>query len=416
VFSGTKGACRLSEQESPKRARARRRGKAQPKPSVAEPQIIVRPVARPASFKGRHINLTLSFVLCVIIPTFLVGLYMGVIARDQYVSEVAFSVRSAQTPPALELLGGISTLGGADTMDAEILYAFLQSSQIVSDINAEIDIKTKYLCPKGTADPLFCLNADATIEELVAYWNRMIEISYESGSGIIELSVRAFTPNEAKTIAEAAFARSGAMINELSDTAQADATRYANDELIHSVERLKNARRLLAEFRNETQIIDPSLDFQGQMGVISSLQEQLTGALIDRGLVELTATRPDPRLDQLDRKIDVIEQQIKLQRGQFGRSDVNDADAYPQLIGRFEELNVDVEFAEQAYIQALANLDSAQAEAQRQSRYLTAHVQPTLAETSEYPKRFLNTLLTGFFCFFTWLVGALVYYSLRERA
>jgi capsular polysaccharide transport system permease protein len=243
----------------------------------------------------------------------------------------------------------------------------------------------------------------------------MTKIGYDGGAGILEVEVRAFDADSAVILAEEMFAQSSAMINDLSTQARSDATSYAQDDLEVAVARLKSARRTLAEFRNQTQIIDPAADIQGQMGVLTSMQTQLTQALISRGLLELSATKTDPRLVQLNLKIGVIEKQIDIQRGKFGLGDGENGEALAQLMGRYEELSVEVEFAEQSYLQALDALDNANGEARRQSRYLAAHIKPTHADRPEYPRKILLTMLVAFFSFFGWIILVMVYYSLRDR-
>jgi capsular polysaccharide transport system permease protein len=78
-------------------------------------------------------------------------------------------------------------------------------------------------------------------------------------------------------------------------------------------------------------------------------------------------------------------------------------------------LRVDLEFANAAYTQALAGLAAARAEARRQSRYLAAHVQPTLAQSSLYPRRALIAGLLGLFLLLGWGVVMLVYYNVRDN-
>ncbi|MFN7177796.1 MAG: hypothetical protein ACK4MX_13050, partial [Thermaurantiacus sp.] len=69
----------------------------------------------------------------------------------------------------------------------------------------------------------------------------------------------------------------------------------------------------------------------------------------------------------------------------------------------------------EAYKGALVAYDGALADAQRKSRYLAAHIRPTRAERSAYPERGLLFGLAAFFLLCLWSVGALVYYSLRDR-
>ena len=46
--------------------------------------------------------------------------------------------------------------------------------------------------------------------------------------------------------------------------------------------------------------------------------------------------------------------------------------AFADLVGEYERLVVDREFAEQSYVSALAAYDSARGDAKRQNRYLAA--------------------------------------------
>ena len=85
------------------------------------------------------------------------------------------------------------------------------------------------------------------------------------------------------------------------------------------------------------------------------------------------------------------------------------------MVGRYEELLVDLEFANTAYTQTLAGLAAARAEARRQSRYLAPHVQPTTAESALYPRRLLLSGLAGLFLLLGWGALMLVYYNVRDN-
>ena len=265
-------------------------------------------------------------------------------------------------------------------------------------------------------DPIFAFDPDGTIEDLTAYWQRMVRISYDAGSGLMELRVLAFDPIEAQGIANAIFDQSTIMINDLSAIAREDATRYAREDLDLAVERLKEAREALTAFRISSEIVDPTADVQGQMGLLALLQEQQVAALIEFDLLNNSTREGDPRLEQARRRIEIIEDRIREERSKFGVGLGGDDDAsYAETIAGFERLTVDREFAEQAYAAALAAFDGARAEANRQSRYLAAYIRPTLAESSEFPNRPLLIGIIGLFSFLIWAISALAYYALRDR-
>ncbi|MEM8759077.1 MAG: ester cyclase, partial [Pseudomonadota bacterium] len=54
-------------------------------------------------------------------------------------------------------------------------------------------------------DPVFAYHPPGTIEDLVDHWPRKVSIAYDSGSGLIDLRVLAFDPQEARAIAQLIF-------------------------------------------------------------------------------------------------------------------------------------------------------------------------------------------------------------------
>ena len=356
-----------------------------------------------------------TFIFCVALPIAAAVWYLYERAVDQYASTVAFTVRNEDiSSSASDLLGGLGgTLGGGGSSDADILYEFIRSQEIVATLDAKLDLRSIYAAHRDV-DPLLGFDPDGTIEDLTAFWQRMVRVSYDSGTGLMELRVLAFNPDEARTIAVAIFDESARMINALSAIAREDATRYAREDLELAVEKVKSAREELTAFRVETQIVDPTADVQGQMGLLNTLQAQLAGALIEMDLLGTSTRVGDPRLEQAERRINVIEARIADERRKFGAGAPGD-ESYAKTIAEFERLAVEREFAEQAYAVALANFDSASAEANRKSRYLAAYIQPTLAERAEFPQRALMVAVVALFSFLSWAIAALVYYSLRDR-
>lgn len=369
------------------------------------------PIAAPARPKRRHVWLLMTFFLWVFLPAASVGIYLYTVAEDQYASYVGFAVRTEETSSAVEILGGITELAGSSSSDTDILFKFIRGRQMISAIDQNINLKSIYHKP---SDPVFSLNQESSREDVERYWNRIVKIFYDRNSGLIELRVNAFTPEDAQRIAEAIVAESTDMINELSAVARADTTRYAKEELDHSIVRLKSARKALNTFRTRTQIIDPLADTAGRMSLLNSLQTQLAAALIELDLLRQTGLQSDPRIVQEERRVQVIKDRIEEERLKIGGNGPED-DTYSQLVGEYEALAVDLEFAEKSYLSALAAYDAAQAEAQRKSRYLATYIPPTLAEDPEYPKRFtLLALLTSGFLL-SWSIALLIYYSVRDR-
>lgn len=389
----------------------------EPGPTPQIPRFRIKPPARPARPRKRHRFLVFTFMLIVVSPIVLSAYYLWTRAADQYASRVAFSVRTEEQSSAIELLGGITELSGSSSSDTDILFAYLSSQELVSRVNDAVDLRAIWSRVSTARDPVFAFDPEGTIEDLQDHWQRKISVVYDSSTGLIDLQVRAFDPQDAFRVSTAILEQCTEMINSLSRIAQEDLIRFTSEELSNAVERLKSARRALTQFRNRTQIVDPGMDTQNQMGLLVTLQRQLAEALIDHDLLLDTTRMNDPRITQAKRRIVVIEDRIAAERRNLGLGNAKDeGEAFADLVGEYEGLIVDREFAEAAYTAAMAAHDAALAEVRKQSRYLAAHVKPTLAERAKFPQRELIMALIAMFCFFSWAIFCLVYYSLRDRS
>lgn len=412
--------------EAPTRPADRARGR--PRPAPASPEAATAAVAlprpaRPARARGRHWLLALSFVLLVLGPTLVTAWYLWERASPRYASQVGFSVRTEDMGSALDLLGGIASFAGSSSKDTDVLYRFIQSQEIVAAVDERLDLRAIWAKGDPERDPVFAYHPPGTIEDLHDHWQRMVSVYNDTGTGLLDIEVQAFAPEDSQAIAQAIYEESQELINRLSDIAQEDRTRHAREELDDAVERLKLAREAMTRFRNETQIVDPVTALQGQMGLLSSLEAQLAQTLIDLDLLRQTAGDSDPRVEQLLARVEVIEARMEEERAKLGIGRATSAaggsgpegGAFADLVGEFERIAVDQEFAQQAYVAAMAAYDSALAEGRQQSRYLAAHVTPTLAERADHPKRWTLTLLTMLFAFLAWMLLTLTAYALRDR-
>lgn len=380
------------------------------------------PVAGPktARLKTRHWGVVTSFLLLVAAPSALSWWYVTEQATDRYVSTASFSVHSEESNSPLEMLGGVVDLGASSSADPDILYDFIQSQELVERIDARADLRALWAKADPGRDPVFAYHPPGTIEDMVVYWNRMVGIYNDTSTGIMDLEVQAFTPEDARLLAEMIYEESSDMINRLSDIAQEDATRVARLELEAAVERLKAAREAVTLFRNRHQIVDPQADMQSQMGILTSLQGELASTLIDLDILRDTTAESDPRIVQAEQRVEVIERRIAEERAKLGigTGDAEfgaQASAFADIVGEYEGLMVDVEFASQSYAAAYATFETALSDARRQKRYIAAHVRPTLAERAIYPRIAMTVALVTLFAFLAWSLLILIVYAIKDR-
>ena len=385
-------------------------------PAPAFPRVFstVSPPARSARLRPRHFALILSFAICVLLPATITSWYLWARAADQFASTLGFSVRKENVSSAIELLGGFTNLTGSSSADTDILYDYMHSQKLVSEIDVDLDLRA--IWSKPTGDPIFAYAAPGSIETLQDYWARQVQATYDNATRLIEIRVLAFDPTDAQAIATALFDKSTAMINRLNDTAKADTLRVASGERDKAEMRLKDARAAMTTFRNRTQTIDPASDLQSQAGLLANLQAQLAEALIDSDMLAASTQNANARGTQAATRIKVIEDRIAAERAKLGLG-TNGAtsEVFATMVGDYERLSVDREFAETGYRAAQLAYEAVQADARRQTLYLAAHIAPTLAETAQFPRRQVILGTVVMFLFLAWSIAAMVYYSVRDR-
>lgn len=387
-------------------------------PPAPPPQPAVRRPVQSAVPRRRHWMLLASFVMVVILPSLIAAFYLWTRATDQYVSSLGFSVRHEDSQPSVDLLGGLAALGGSSggASDTDILYQYIRSADMVERVDERLDLSKRF-SQQWPNDFVFAYNPDGTIEDLTDFWLRQVQIYYDSSTGLITLHVSAFTPQDARDIAQAILEESTSKINDLSSVARQDATRMASAELEKSRVELTSARQAMTAYRMETQIVDPQADLAGQMGILTGLQAQLAEQMVQHDLLlDNNVRNNDNRVIQSQKKIDALQNLIARERAKFGEEGHGPGgESYAQLVAEYEKLAVDREFAEAAYRGARIAYEAALIEAQRQSRYLAPHITPRVAQASTQPQRLRLLALTAGLLLIGWSIMTLVYYSVRDR-
>lgn len=353
------------------------------------------------------------FVLCVILPTISNSWYLWTRSVDQYESDMGFGSRTEEGPTTFSFVGALTGAGQTGTKDMDILNQFVVSQELVSKIDAELDLKAIWSKPQN--DPLNAFQPDGTIEDLVKYWERMVLIDYDTATGLMNLRVFAFEPTDAQRIAEAVLRESTAIINQLSQTAQEDTTRYSKTMLAETEQKLAAARMAVLDYQVRNNMVDPSNVVSNQLSVVASLNQELANTQVELDMLSGTVASNDPRISTLKRRLEVIQNRIAAERAKVGAAAGPDQPGYAELVGEFERLKVEQDFAQQAYLSALAAHDQALADAQKKTRYLATYVAPTLAQAPTAPNRLVHAAMTALIGFLIWAVSVLTYYALRDR-
>jgi capsular polysaccharide transport system permease protein len=368
--------------------------------------------------RGRSI-MAWTLALFVAVPTILATVYFGLIASDQYVVEMRFAVKNtnqSQSTDVLGLFAGIPAATSAVT-DSYIVIDHMMSRELLDKLEEKIGIRAIYSRPE--VDYLSRFDNSESSEEFVKYWRKMVKASFDGASQIVAVDVKAFTPEDAKLVAENILLLSEDLVNDLSARARADAVKHAQQEVKRMEDRLRVNRTALRSFRDTEQEFDPAKKVESRYVILGKLEEEVTSRKARLSNLRSFMGAEAPSVKVLLSEIAGLERQLEEERAKLGRAELGKGGTTQSIGGlaaNYEELVVDREFAEKSYLSALASLERARIEADRQQRYLAAFVRPTLPQEALYPKRILAICAVFGISLVLWALGVLITYAVRDHA
>ena len=353
------------------------------------------------------------FMLVAVLPSLLAAVYYGLIASDIYVSEARFIVRSTSQPQNANFLGSfLQTVGIARSQDdAFSVQDYILSRDIVGRLAENEDLRAVLSRPEGDFlrryPPPWGRN---TFEQLYETYQAFVDVVYDNSTGISMLTVEAFRPEDAHTLAAAILRYSEDLINRMNDRARADSLDIARREVTLAEERVAKAQEAMTGYRLRTSILDPEVTAGAVLELVAQLSVELatTQTLLQE---TMQAAPASPQIEPLRNRIAALQTQINAER----RKVIGNDDAMALQLSEYERLLLEREFATKALASATLSLETARVEAQRQQLYLEAVVAPNNPDYPLLPRRLRAIFVVTASAFMIFGIGWLVSASVREH-
>lgn len=349
----------------------------------------------------------------VVLPVLLTALY-NILATDRFAATSSFVVRSASTSGdggMLESLAGTVSAGSTKS-DSYIIRHFIESPDLVRMIDEEFGFHA--LFGASRADVVQRLQPWASFEDKVSYWGRRAFSTYDNTSGILTLEVQAYSPQDAKAVADFVMARIEELVNDLTLTARTSSYEFARAELKAAEDELREAHNRMKAFRIENNIIDPEVSSQQDNLAIHELNLQISEQKVQLdGLLSSVAVE-GPNVAALRRRIASLERQRDSLMQEVGPNGLPVA-SNVEILTEYAELEFEVELAANRYQSLREAEEAARQDAKHEQRYLATFTTPYLADRAEYPRRVLNILLALLAFSVLWAIGRFVVQMIRDH-
>ncbi|MBD8892479.1 hypothetical protein [Roseibium litorale] len=364
----------------------------------------------------RFLTKTNTFLITVIIPSIFCAIYYALIASSQYVAETRMIVRTigvSEKFSSSETREGRSIIGGDSlTQDSYIVANYLESPDLVSLLDERIHLRD--LFSRDDIDFLSRLPRDATFEDVHKYWQRHVDTYVDGPSGIIVFTARAFSPEDAVLIQEAALAAADEMISRISLDAQQDLVKRAEFEVSASLEQYHTALSDLQAYQNKTGVLDPISTAKLATAVISKLTEEKLSLEIDLAATKAANAANSARVRQIERSVQALDNEIKLRRNNLAGSE-SEGDQLSAQLTEFSRLETRRVVTEAIYEANVRNLDTAKSTALRRTTFLSIFSKAQLPEDSKYPERTSSWIIFTLGLFTLWVTATLIWLSIADH-
>jgi len=331
-----------------------------------------------------------TFVVLVAIPSLAATIYFGLIASDQYTAEAQFTVRGGM-PPTMDSIGALT---GAPSMliiqDTLVIKSFIESRAMVESLIKSVGLTKLYEDPQ--ADHFSRLGPHKSIEKIVEYWKRHVDLTLQMPAGILVMTVRAFHPQDAVDIANAVLTESEEAVNKMNDQMRADAVDLAKKELEHAEAVLGKAHAELERARNEEGILSGSETSSSLSELLTEARGQMIKQQQEYESMRRFIRADSPQLRNLQTRIDAAKQSVaKLQEEMTSMKPA--ADDNKPLSGamtRLDYASLNDDIADKIYMGAVTAVERATIASETKLMYITTFVKPVLAEEPRYPRRAID--------------------------
>jgi capsular polysaccharide transport system permease protein len=371
------------------------------------------PQTGPVSLRSWFANYR-AFLLVVLASTLIVAAYYLLVAPDQYESEAHFSIRSNEPPAAASGPGQAASravVSKPSLIEAAAMSDYLRSHDAVAALRERAHLVERFRRPE--ADRLSRLDPpDPAPETLLKFYKRQVDVGFHRETGLIDLRVRAFRPEDATFIALQLLALGDERLNSRNQRSYVEALGASRQQVAEAEARLREAQIRLASFRQRHPNIDAPVADKAQTRVLSELKGQLAAGRAQLAMMGAVISRSAPQYVAMESRVRLLSQQVARQNAEL----TGVGGPPPASLADYQELQVREQIAIKQYEAAAASLEQAREQAGRQRLFIVHVVEPNLPVEPLYPKRMKIVLTVFGSLLLVYGIGWLVAAVFRKRA
>ena len=327
---------------------------------------------------------TVIYIMIVVI------FYYTFIAADRYVSNVSLSVKSTDGSSPISLSGIESLVGVASssTEDIKLLREYIKSFDMLQKLDEKINLRSLY--EKQKIDLFFRIYPSTSKESYLKYYRDRIHILFDDATGLLNVAVESFSPEDARIISAAILEESERFINEISHNIAREQLRFAQGELESAKQKYKDAKNELLAFQNEYGVFDPQSLAKTKAGFITEIELQISKKETELNTMRSYLNDNAPEIVALKAELRAHKEQLEKEKSKVASN--ASQDKLNDVVAQFEALYLNLSFAEDVYKTAITAVETTRIEIGRKAKQVVVIQSPYVPDSAAYPNKMYNII------------------------
>ena len=327
---------------------------------------------------------TVIYIMIVVI------FYYTFIAADRYVSNVSLSVKSTDGSSPISLSGIESLVGVASssTEDIKLLREYIKSFDMLQKLDEKINLRSLY--EKQKIDLFFRIYSSTSKESYLKYYRDRIHILFDDATGLLNVAVEGFSPEDARNISAAILEECERFINEISHYIAREQLRFAQGELESAKQKYKDAKNELLAFQNEYGVFDPQSLAKTKAGFITEIELQISKKETELNTMRSYLNDNAPEIVALKAELRAHKEQLEKEKSKVASN--ASQDKLNDVVAQFEALYLNLSFAEDVYKTAITAVETTRIEIGRKAKQVVVIQSPYVPDSAAYPNKMYNII------------------------
>lgn len=316
----------------------------------------------------------------------LAALYYGLLASDRYATVSQVYVKSTES--SVVTLPSVPGMFGSSSVrqDALMVQEYIMSRDMLAHLDQAIDLRSHFSSSEW--DWWSRMSSSSTEEEFLEYYHSRVLLELDPESSILTITAQAYTAEYSQLLVSEIIKESESFINQISQRIAGEEVSFVENELNRAREGLSSARTNIVTFQNDNNLLSPEVTSTALQTAVNALEaEKITLETQAKTLASYLNANASELVALRDR-ITAVDEQLQIERTRLAGSD--DDEKLNDLTARFQELELELQFAQDIYKTALVSLEQARVEAYRKLKHLVVVQQPTVADEALYPRKAYN--------------------------